>query len=62
MYADKKLSTQTTSLEHGAGMTVVGKVEATIDPDAVVADGDVLLRVNRPLTRSWDALRDGQRL
>ena len=43
-------------------MAVVGKVEASIDPDAVVADWDVLLGVDRPLTRSWDALRDGQRL
>lgn len=62
MHTNQKFSSQTTSLEHGAGMAMVGKVEATIDPDAVVADWDVLLRVNRPLTRSWDALRDGQRL
>lgn len=62
MYADKKFGSQTTSLKHGASMAMMGKVEATIDPDAVVADRNVLLRVNRPLTRSWDALRDGQRL
>lgn len=62
MHADKKFGSQTTSLKHGAGMTVMGKVEATIDPDAVVGDRNVFLRVNRPLTRSWDALRDGQRL
>lgn len=62
VHADKKFSAQTTSLEHGTGMAVVGKVEASIDPDAVVADRDVLLRVDRPLTRSWNALRDGQRL
>jgi len=43
-------------------MAVVGKVEASIDPDAVVANRDVLLRVDRPLTGSWNALRDGQRL
>jgi hypothetical protein len=43
-------------------MTVMGKVEASIDPDAIIADWDVLLRVDRPLTGSWDALRDGQRL
>lgn len=62
MHTNQKFSSQTTSLKHGAGMTMVGKVEATIDPDAVVADWDVVLRVNRPLTRSWNALRDGQRL
>jgi hypothetical protein len=43
-------------------MAVMGKVEASIDPDAIVADWNVLLRVDRPLTRSWNALRDGQRL
>jgi hypothetical protein len=62
VHADKEFGSQTTSLEHGTSMAVMGKVEASIDPDAIVADWDVLLRVNRPLTRSWNALRDGQRL
>lgn len=62
MHADKKFGSQTASLEHGTSVAVMGKVEASIDPDAVVADWDVLLRVDRPLTGSWNALRDGQRL
>jgi hypothetical protein len=62
VHADKKFSSQTACLEHSASMTVMGKVEASIDPDAIIADWDVLLRVDRPLTGSWDALRDGQRL
>ena len=62
VHADKKFSTQSTSLEHGTSMAVVGKIEASVDPDTVVADWDVLLRVDGPLTGSWDALRDGQRL
>ena len=62
MHADKKFSSKATSLEHGTSMAVVGKIEASIDPDTVVADWDVLLRVDGPLTGSWNALRDGQRL
>lgn len=59
---NKKLGSQTTCLEHGASMAMMGKVEAAIHPDAIVADWDVFLRVDGPLTRSWNALRDGQRL
>jgi hypothetical protein len=62
VHTNKKFGSQTTSLQHGTSMAVMGKVEASIDPDAIVADWDVLLRVDRPLTRSWSALRDGQRL
>jgi hypothetical protein len=62
VHTDKEFSSQTASLEHGTSMAMMGKVEASIDPDAIVADWDVLLRVDRPLTRSWNALRDGQRL
>ena len=43
-------------------LTVVGKVEAAVDPDAVLRHLDVLLRVDRPLALGRDELSlDGQR-
>jgi hypothetical protein len=38
VHTDKKLGSQTASLQHGTSMAVMGKVEASIDPDTVVAD------------------------
>jgi len=57
MHADQQFIAETTSLKHGARMTMVGKIKAAIYPYAVFADRYVLLRIHGPLTGGWDILR-----
>ena len=41
-------------VQRGSGRTVVGKVEAAVDPDAVVRDWHVVLGIDGPLAFGGD--------
>lgn len=42
------------AVQRDSGRTVVGKVEAAVDPDAVVRNGHVLLGIDGPLALGGD--------
>lgn len=56
MYAYPELCAELTGLQHGTCMTMMDEIEATINPDTIILDGHVLLRINRPFTRLWNGL------
>lgn len=56
MYTNQQFIAQSASLQHGTRVTMMSKVEATINPDAIFTNCDVLLRVYRPAAWSRDIL------
>jgi hypothetical protein len=45
-------------LQHDAGVAVVEEVEAAVDPEALLVDGDVCLRVYGPVAGLGDGAAD----
>lgn len=58
MQTDQERGAEAAGLEHDACVAVVEEIEAAVDPEALLVYGDVLLRVDRPVSGFGDGAAD----